>query len=132
MPLVRIDLSKSSSTKLRKTISEVVYSAMTEVANVPEHDKFQIFTLHDSDELVYPHEGYLGIDYTQDIIFIQVFWVSGRTTDTKKAFFRRISDDLHARAHVRKEDVWIVLIDADRTDWSFGKGAMQYEPKLLP
>jgi 4-oxalocrotonate tautomerase len=43
MPLVRIDLNENSSTKLRKTISEVVYSAMTEVANVPEHDKFQIF-----------------------------------------------------------------------------------------
>jgi 4-oxalocrotonate tautomerase len=105
---------------------------MTEVANVPEHDKFQIFSLHESDELIYPREGYLDINYTQDIIFIQVFWVSGRTTDTKKAFFRRISEDLHARAHVRKEDVWIVLTDADRTDWSFGKGEMQYEPKSPP
>ena len=132
MPLVRIDLNKNSSTKLRKTISDVVYSAMTEVANVPQHDKFQIFTLHESDELVYPREGYLGIDYTEDIIFIQVFWVSGRTTDTKKAFFRKIADDLHARAGIRKEDVWISLIDADRTDWSFGNGEMQYEPKLLP
>ena len=131
MPLVRIDLNKNSSTKLRKTISDVVYSAMTEVANVPQHDKFQIFTLHESDELVYPREGYLGIDYTEDIIFIQVFWVSGRTTDTKKAFFRKIADDLHARAGIRKEDVWISLIDADRTDWSFGNGEMQYEPKLL-
>ena len=131
MPLVRIDLNKNSSTKLRKTISDVVYSAMTEVASVPQHDKFQIFTLHESDELVYPREGYLGIDYTEDIIFIQVFWVSGRTTDTKKAFFRKIADDLHARAGIRKEDVWISLIDADRTDWSFGNGEMQYEPKLL-
>src|SRR6202022_5021133 len=69
-------------------------------------------------------------DYTEDIIFIQVFWVSGRTTDTKKAFFRKIADDLHARAGIRKEDVWISLIDADRTDWSFGNGEMQYEPKL--
>jgi hypothetical protein len=81
---------------------------MTEVANAPEPDKFQTFTLHESDKLIYPHEGYLDINYTQDIIFIQVFWVSGRTRDTKKALFRRISDDLHARAHVRKEDVWIV------------------------
>ena len=51
---------------------------------------------------------------------------------TKKAFFRRICDDLHARSGVRKEDAWIVLTDADRTDWSFGKGEMQYEPKLHP
>src|SRR4030081_874713 len=56
-------------------------------------------------------------------------WADG-TRPTKKAFFRRISDDLHAKARVRKEDVWIVLIDADRTDWTFGNGEMQYEPKL--
>ena len=81
-------------------------------------------------QLIYPYEGYLNINYTQDIIFIQVFWVSGRITETKKAFIRIISDDLHAKARARKEDVWIVLIDADRTDWSFGNGEMQYEPKL--
>lgn len=71
---------------------------------------------------------YLGINYTQKIIFIQVFWVAGRTTEVKKAFYRRIADDLHAKAGVRKEDVWISLIDAAREDWSFGNGEMQYAP----
>jgi len=37
--------------------------------------------------LVYPKDGYLGINYTPIIIFIQVFWVAGRTTDVKKAFY---------------------------------------------
>jgi 4-oxalocrotonate tautomerase len=128
MPLVRINLSKDYSPEQRRTVSEVVYAAMTEVANVPKHDKFQIFTSHSDDELVYPQAGYLGISYTQKIIFIQVFWVAGRTTDVKKAFYRRIADDLHAKAGVRKEDVWISLIDAAREDWSFGNGDMQYAP----
>jgi 4-oxalocrotonate tautomerase len=121
-PLVGIDLTRNSSPELRRTISEVVYSAMTEIANVPAHDKFQIFTLFEPDELVFPPEGHLDIDYTQDIIFIQVYWASSSTIDTKTAFFRRICDDLHAR--------WVILADADRTDWSFGKGEMQYEPRL--
>jgi phenylpyruvate tautomerase PptA (4-oxalocrotonate tautomerase family) len=102
---------------------------MTEIANVPEHDKFQIFTPHSDGELVYPEHGYLGIDYTTKIIFIQVFWVAGRTTDAKKAFYRRIADDLHAKIGVRKQDVWITLADNAREDWSFGKGEMQYAPK---
>ena len=128
MPLVRINLSKDYSPEQRGTVSEVVYAAMTEVANVPKHDKFQIFTSHSDGELVYPQAGYLGISYTQNIIFIQVFWVAGRTTDVKKAFYRRIADDLHAKAGVRKEDVWISLIDSAREDWSFGNGDMQYAP----
>ncbi len=128
MPLVRINLSKSHSAETRRIVSNVVYTAMTEIANVPKHDKFQIITAHTDDELVYPKEGYLGINYTPNIIFIQVFWVAGRSTDIKKAFYRRIADDLHAKAGVRKEDVWINLVDVAREDWSFGNGEMQYAP----
>ena len=128
MPLVRINLSKTYSPEQRRIVSDVVYTAMIEIANVPKHDKFQIFTANSDDELVYPKEGYLGIDYTPKIIFIQVFWVAGRSVDVKKAFYRRIAEDLHAKAGVRKEDVWISLIDAAREDWSFGNGEMQYAP----
>jgi 4-oxalocrotonate tautomerase len=129
MPLVRIDLARTSTPELRKAVSEAVYNAMLEVANVPLHDKFQIVTLHDPDELVYPAEGYLGVNYTPNIIFIQVIWVAGRAMDVKKAFYKKIADDLHAKAGVRKEDVFISLIDVAREDWSFGNGEMQYAPK---
>jgi 4-oxalocrotonate tautomerase len=30
---------------------------------------------------------------------------------------------------VRKEDIWISLVDSAREDWSFGNGEMQYAPK---
>jgi 4-oxalocrotonate tautomerase len=129
MPLVRVNLSKSASPQLRQTISDVVYAAMTDIANVPADDKFQIFTAHGDDELIYPKNGYLGIDYSPGIIFIQVFWVAGRSTEVKKAFYARIAGDLHAKAGVRKQDVFISLVDAAREDWSFGNGEMQYAPK---
>jgi phenylpyruvate tautomerase PptA (4-oxalocrotonate tautomerase family) len=107
----------------------VVYDAMTEIANVPPHDKFQVVTRHAAEELVYPAEGYLGIRYSPDIVFIQVTWVGGRTTDVKKRFYRRIADGIHAKTGLRKEDIWINLVDTGREDWSFGNGDMQYAPK---
>ena len=128
MPLVRIDIGDAATPELAQVISEVVYAAMIEIAKVPPHDKFQIITRHAAEQLIYPSEGYLGIDYTPGIIFIQVFWVAGRSTDVKKAFYRKIADDLHARAGVRKQDVFINLIDSAREDWSFGNGEMQYAP----
>jgi phenylpyruvate tautomerase PptA (4-oxalocrotonate tautomerase family) len=128
MPLVRIDISNSATPELAKIAGDVVYDAMIEIANVPKHDKFQIITRHTAEQLIYPSEGYLGIDYTPGIIFIQVFWVAGRSTDVKKAFYRKIADDLHTRAGVRKQDVFINLIDSAREDWSFGNGEMQYAP----
>lgn len=128
MPLVRIDIGNTATPELAQVIGEVVYAAMIEIAKVPQHDKFQIITRHAAGQLIYPSEGYLGIDYTAGIIFIQVFWVAGRSTEVKKAFYRKIADDLHARAGVRKQDVFINLIDSAREDWSFGNGEMQYAP----
>lgn len=128
-PLVRIDLSKSASPEVVAAVSETVYEAMVNIANVPEHDKFQIISRHAPDELVYPAEGYLGVDYTPGIVFIQVTWNAGHTVEVKKAFYRAIADGIHAKVGLRKEDVWISLVDVAREDWSFGNGEMQYAPK---
>jgi 4-oxalocrotonate tautomerase len=129
MPLARIDVSKNASPELIRAVSEAIYGAMVEIANVPPHDKFQVVTRHTADEIVYPKEGYLGIDYSPDIILIQVTWVGGRSTEVKKKFYRRIADELHDKQGVRKQDVWISLVDSGREDWSFGNGEMQYAPK---
>jgi len=129
MPLVRIDLNKNAPAERIRIASEAVYNAMRKVANVPAHDKFQVVTRHEPDEIIYPEEGYLGVRYSPDLIIIQVTWVAGRSVDVKKAFFREIADEIHARAQVRKEDVWISLVESNREDWSFGNGEMQYAPK---
>lgn len=129
MPIVRIDLARGKSTEYRRTIGHIVYAAMVEVAKVPKDDKFQVITEHTLDEIVYPEGGYLGVNYSNDIIFIQITWLQGRTVEVKKVFYKRVADDLHQKLKVRKEDVWINLIDVKREDWSFGNGEMQYEPK---
>ena len=129
MPLVRIDLNRDAPAERVRVVSNAVYGAMTDIANVPANDKFQIVTRHRADEIVYPEEGYLGVKYSPDLIVIQVTWVGGRSTDAKKRFYRRIADEIHDRAGVRKEDVWISLVDSGREDWSFGNGDMQYAPK---
>ena len=129
MPLVRINLSKSASAETVRTVSDVVYDAMINVANVPANDKFQIITRHADDELVYPADGYLGITYTPGIVFIQVTWNAGRTIEVKKAFYKAVAEGISTKAGIRIQDVFISLIDVAREDWSFGNGEMQYAPK---
>ncbi|MGF6770601.1 4-oxalocrotonate tautomerase [Paraburkholderia sp. GAS199] len=129
MPLVRINLSKDASQEVVSAVSETVYEAMIGVANVPEDDKFQIISRHAQDELVYPANGYLGVSYTPGIVFIQVTWNAGRSIDVKKAFFKAVAEGIHAKAGVRKEDIWISLVDVVKENWSFGNGEMQYAPK---
>lgn len=129
MPLARIDLAKDTSPEVVQAIGDVIYDAMTRVANVPEHDKFQIVNRHAADELVYPAAGYMGMSYTPKIVFIQITWNTGRTVEVKKAFYKAIADGIHEKTGIRKEDVWINLVDVNREDWSFGGGEMQYAPK---
>ncbi len=129
MPLVRINLSKSASAETVRTVSDVVYDAMINVANVPANDKFQIINRHADDELVYPADGYLGITYTPGIVFIQVTWNAGRTIEVKKAFYKAVAEGISTKAGIRIQDVFISLIDVAREDWSFGNGEMQYAPK---
>ena len=128
MPLIRINLSKDTSTQQLSAISDVIYDALTSIASVPQHDKFQIITRHAADELVYPQEGYLGINYTPGIVFIQITWSTGRSIEVKRALYKAIAQGIHLKAGLRIEDVWINLVEVVPENWSFGNGEMQYVP----
>lgn len=125
MPLVRIDLAKGKSAEHRKAIGEIIYTAMIETINVPADDKFQLITEHATEELNFP-KSYLGIEYSKDIVFIQITLNGGRTVDMKKTFYKRIADDLHAQLNIRREDVFINLVEVAKENWSFGNGIAQY------
>jgi phenylpyruvate tautomerase PptA (4-oxalocrotonate tautomerase family) len=125
MPLVRIDLIRGKPAAFRKRIGEIVYTAMRDVINVPENDKFQVITQHDAEELNVA-DSYLGNRYSADIILIQITLNAGRTVEMKKAFFKRIADDLHDQLKVRREDVVINLVEVAKESWSFGGGVAQY------
>jgi phenylpyruvate tautomerase PptA (4-oxalocrotonate tautomerase family) len=68
------------------------------------------------------------VTYTGDLILIQIAWLGGRSTEVKKKFYKRIADEVHERAGVRKEDIVIILVDNGKEDWSYGNGEMQYVP----
>ena len=128
MPLVRIDLNKSYTQESSKQIGEIVYSAMEEEINVPKDDKFQIITRHETSELNIP-DSYLGIKYTQGLIIIQISLNKGRSIELKKKLYKRIADDINSKLKIRKEDIFIGLIEVDKENWSFGNGEAQYASK---
>lgn len=127
MPLVRIDMGPGHVPGFGRAVGEVVYRAMLTEISVPADDKFQIISQHQADEINIPGS-YLGIEYSDRIVFIQITLNQGRTTELKKKFYQRIADDLVAELNVRKQDVFISLIEVNKENWSFGNGEMQYGP----
>ncbi|HEY2211012.1 MAG TPA: tautomerase family protein [Bradyrhizobium sp.] len=125
MPLVRIDLIEGKSAEFRKTLGKIIYRAMRGTINVPENDKFQVITEHPPEGLNVA-DGYLGNTYSKDIVIIQITMNAGRTVEMKKAFFKRIADDVHAELKLRRDDVFINLVECVKENWSFGGGIAQY------
>ena len=125
MPLVRVDLVAGKSAEYRRAIGDVIYEALVDICNVPTDDRFQVF--HElSPESHYADEGYLGIRRTKDCVFIQIFFLPGRTIELKNAFYKAVADGLHQRVGLRREDVFIGLVEVPRENWSFGNGEAQY------
>jgi 4-oxalocrotonate tautomerase len=125
MPLARIDLRRGKSPAYRKAIAEGVYRALRETFNVPENDRFMIVNEHDADNLIHA-ESYLGIDYSSDLVIIQITVSDTRSRETKQALFARIAALLVENPGLRKEDVFINLIECKTENWSFGNGIAQY------
>lgn len=125
MPLVRISLMKGKPAGFGKQVGQIVYRAMMDTINVPAKDHFQVITEHDKDSLIYD-PSYLDIQRTDGIIIIQVTLNEGRTVELKKKFYAAIADNLHKQLGVRREDVFISLVEVKKENWSFGNGIGQY------
>jgi 4-oxalocrotonate tautomerase len=125
MPLARIDLPQGKPPEYRQTVGDVVYEAMRTTLNVPENDRFQVIAEHAPGGLVIDPT-YLGIARSADALTIQVTLNAGRSVELKKAFYRAVADGLHERLGLRREDVFISLVEVPKENWSFGNGEAQY------
>ena len=124
MPFVRIDtLEARYDATARAAMGEAVYAALRSIG-VPEEDRFQVLSGKQPGELVYSRS-YLGIERSDGFVAIQITLNVGRTTDQKRALYAHIADGLAERG-VRREDVFVNLIEVAKENWSFGNGDAQY------
>jgi 4-oxalocrotonate tautomerase len=125
MPLVRIDVPMGRSPEKRRIIADIVYDAMIATLNVPQNDRFQIISEHESHDLIIDPT-YLGIERSHAAIIIQVTLNEGRSVELKQSFYKAVVEGLRDRAGMRPEDVFISLIEVKKENWSFGNGVAQY------
>ena len=125
MPLARIDLPAGKPPEYGRAVADAVYEAMIATLNVPRDDRFQVISEHARDTL-FIDPTYLGIDRSADALIIQLTLSEGRTVEVKKAFCKAVADGLHERVGLRREDVFINLVEVKKENWSFGNGIAQY------
>src|SRR5262249_62321206 len=125
MPLVRISLQTGKNETQKRKIADAAHRALVESISIPVQDRFQIITEHSSSDFIFDPQ-YLDIARSKDVVIIQISMSAGRTLELRKALFRRMADLLHQEAGLRKEDVFINLVEVAKENWSFGNGEAQY------
>src|SRR5215467_14353458 len=125
MPLVRIALLAGKPASHKQKISESIHRALVETISIPAQDRFQIITEHAKTDFIYDQQ-YLNIQRTDDVVIVQITMSAGRTLEVRKALYRRIAELLHQEAGLRKEDVFVNLVETAKENWSFGNGEAQY------
>lgn len=125
MPLVRIALRRGKSSSHLTALRNGVYQAMRASFNVPEDDRFILVSQHDADEFDYD-TGYLGIARSDELVIVQITCNAGRSLEQKQALYRAIADNFASDPGLRREDVFINLVEVVKENWSFGNGVAQY------
>lgn len=128
MPLIRFSYRTGHDPAWRRAVGMGVHHAMVAtLEGVPEDDLFQIHTEHAPGTLVFD-ERYFGASRSEDMVFIEVTLRAGRTAEMKRAFYRQVMESLGAEPGVRPDDIFIVLRENERIDWSFAHGLSQLAP----
>ena len=125
MPLVRIALQAGKTESQKRKIADAAHRALLETISIPAQDRFQIVTEHSASDFIFDPQ-YLNIARSKDLVIIQITMSAGRTLELRKSLFRRMADLLHQEAGLRKEDVFINLVEVAKENWSFGNGEAQY------
>jgi phenylpyruvate tautomerase PptA (4-oxalocrotonate tautomerase family) len=98
---------------------------MVETINVPALDRFQVIGEFGPGDMIYDPT-YLGIQRTDDVIFVQITLNQGRTVEMKRALYARIVELMAADPGIRPQDVFVNLVEVPKENWSFGEGVAQY------
>ena len=125
MPLVRVSLRKGKSDDYKRAIGDGVYQALRETFTVPEEDRFVTVSEHSESEFQFS-KTYMDIARTDDLVILQITVSNTRSIEQKKALFARIVELLAQKPGLRKEDVFINLLEVAKENWSFGNGIAQY------
>lgn len=126
MPLVNIHVPQGKSAEFRRVISDVVYDTTIAVLNVPKDNRFHVISEHSATNLVIDPT-YHGIHRSENAIIIQITLNEGRATlELKKVYYKALADGLHERLGMRREDVFINLVEVKKENWSLGNGEAQY------
>jgi len=68
---------------------------------------------------------FLGLDYSDDLIILELTFISGRPREKRLALLKALNDGVVAAAGISPDDLLITLYETPGENISFGRGLAQ-------
>jgi hypothetical protein len=125
MPLAKIHVLEGQYDEARmNAVSAAIQEALINVLKVPPDDFFQI--IHVLPRSRFRHTpSFLGLKYSDDLIVLELTFISGRPKDTRFALLKELNERIAVRAGISPDDLMIQLYELPGENISFGQGLAQ-------
>jgi hypothetical protein len=125
MPVAKIHVLEGqyNETRLGK-VSSAVQEGLISALGIPPEDFFQI--IHVLPRSQFRHTpSFLGLNYSDDLIILEITFISGRSKEKRLALLKALNDGVVATAGISPDDLLITLYETPGENISFGRGSAQ-------
>jgi phenylpyruvate tautomerase PptA (4-oxalocrotonate tautomerase family) len=105
-------------------VSGAVQDALMSTLGVPPDDFFQIIHILPRSQFLHT-PSFLGLKYSDDLILLEVTFISGRPKEKRLALLKALNDGVVAAAGISPDDLMITLYEVPGENISFGRGLAQ-------
>jgi phenylpyruvate tautomerase PptA (4-oxalocrotonate tautomerase family) len=125
MPVAKIHVLEGRYDEARLgNMSKAVQDALMSALGVPPDDFFQI--IHTLPRTQFRHTpSFLGLKYSDDLILLEITFISGRPKQKRLALLKAINEGAVAATGISPDDVMITLYEVPGENISFGQGLAQ-------
>jgi phenylpyruvate tautomerase PptA (4-oxalocrotonate tautomerase family) len=125
MPVAKIHLLEGQYSEARlDKVSNAIQEALIGALDIPPEDFFQLIHVLPRDRLRHT-PAFLGLTYSDDLILLEITFISGRPKERKLQLLKMLNDNIVAAVGISPDDLMVTLYETPGENISFGRGLAQ-------
>jgi len=122
MPVAKIHVLEGRYNEARLSrVSKAVQDALMSVLRIPPEDFYQIIYVLPRNRFLHT-PSFLGMSYSDDLILLDITFISGRPKETRLALLKALNDGIVAAAGISPDDLLVTFYEVPGENISFGRG----------
>ena len=113
MPLVKVNMLKGKNPEYKKTLLDCIHDGLVETLGIENWDRFQRIIELEKNEFEKPSFK------SDDFMIIELTLFPGRTKEQKGQAIETITEKIHEKLSVAREDIFIIIEEPPLDNWGF-------------